>query len=42
MRAVRPNARLLEEPQVQAAFKAAKDAEQQAVADLEKLRALVF
>jgi hypothetical protein len=42
VRAVRPNARLLEEPQVQAAFKAAKDAEQQAVADLEKLRALVF
>ena len=42
VRAVRPNAKLLEEAQVQAALKAARDAEQQAVADLEKLRALVF
>jgi hypothetical protein len=42
VRAVRPGARLLEEAQVQAALKAAKEAEQQAVADLERLRALVF
>jgi hypothetical protein len=42
VRAVRPGAKLLEEAQVQAAIKVAKDAEQQAVADLEKLRALVF
>jgi hypothetical protein len=42
VRAVRPGARLLEDAQVQAALKAARDAEQQAVADLEKLRALVF
>ena len=42
VRAVRPGATLLEEAQVQAAIKAARDAEQQAVADLEKLRALVF
>ena len=37
-----PQARLLEDAQVQAALKAAREAEQQAAADLEKLRALVF
>lgn len=42
VRAVRPGAALLEESQVQAAIKAGREAEQQAVADLEKLRALVF
>ena len=42
VRKVRPGARLLEEAQVQAALKAAKEAEQQAVAELERLRALVF
>jgi len=42
VRAVRPGATLLEESQVQAAIKAAQAAEQQAVADLEKLRALVI
>ena len=42
VRAVRPGTRLLEDAQVQSAIKAAKEAEQQAVADLERLRALVF
>jgi hypothetical protein len=42
LRAARPGVKLLEEAQVRAAIKAAQDAEQQAVADLEKLRALVF
>ena len=42
VRVARPGARLLEEAQVQAALKAAKETEQQAVADLERLRALVF
>ena len=42
VRAVRPGARLMEDAQVQAALKAARDAEQQAVVDLERLRALVF
>jgi hypothetical protein len=42
VRALRPGAKLLEESQVQAAIKAAQGAEQQAVADLEKLRAQVI
>lgn len=42
VRAVRPGVRLLENAQVQAALKAAKDAEQQAVADLEKLRSMAL
>jgi hypothetical protein len=42
VRAVRPGAKLLEAAQVQAALKAAKEAEQQAVADLERLRAMAI
>jgi hypothetical protein len=42
VRAVRPGVRLLEDAQVQAALKAAADAEQQAVADLERLRAMAI
>src|SRR5512134_2007277 len=42
VRAARPGARLLENTQVQVALQAAKEAEQQAVADLERVRALVF
>ena len=42
VRAVRPGVRLLEDAQVQAALKAAREAEQQAVADLERLRAMVI
>jgi len=42
LRAVRPGVRLMEDAQVQAALQAARAAEQQAVADLERLRALVF
>lgn len=42
VRAVRPGARLLEDAQVQAALQAARAAEQQAVADLERLRAMAI
>jgi hypothetical protein len=42
VRAVRPGMRLLEDAQVQAALQAARAAEQQAEADLERLRALVI
>jgi hypothetical protein len=42
VRAVRPGMRLLEDAQVQAALKAAREAEQQAIADLERLRAMVI
>lgn len=42
VRKVRPNARLMEDAQMQAALQAARAAEQQAVADLERLRAMAI
>jgi hypothetical protein len=39
---VRPGARLLDDAQVQGALQSARAAEQQAVADLERLRAMAI